>query len=137
MPASSDSSSSSRSIAWFSGSLSLFKDSRSGTFIAAGGVTAALTVALLVAGLGSQTFYPREGSVGMWCAIGLMFRVSVERRKALAAAQQAPPEEAPVRLRPVPIARPTMSRVRSRASATRRASLKSLNLDSFLWKAAA
>jgi hypothetical protein len=43
----------------------------------------ALVLALLVAAMGSQTFYPREGSVGMWAAIGVMLRVSVEKRKAL------------------------------------------------------
>ncbi len=48
-----------------------------------GGVSLALVMALLLAGFGSQTFYPREGSVGMWCAIGLMLRMSVEREKAL------------------------------------------------------
>ena len=49
-----------------------------------GGVACALILALLVAGLGSQTFYPREGAVGMWCAIGLMMRVWVERRQRAA-----------------------------------------------------
>jgi hypothetical protein len=33
--------------------------------------------------MGSQTFYPVEGTVGMWCAIGLMLRVSVNRSQAL------------------------------------------------------
>jgi len=32
--------------------------------------------------MGSQTFYPREGSVGMWAAIGLLLRVWVERKKS-------------------------------------------------------
>lgn len=49
-----------------------------------GGLTCALVLALLVASMGSQTFYPREGSVGMWAAIGLMFRVYVARAQALA-----------------------------------------------------
>ncbi len=48
---------------------------------AVGGVTCALVLALLVAAMGSQTFYPREGSVGMWCAIGILFRVLVERQR--------------------------------------------------------
>lgn len=61
--------------------LSLLKDSQSPVYIAAGGVTLALVVALLVASIGSQSFYPREGAVGMWCAIGLMLRVYVERSR--------------------------------------------------------
>jgi O-antigen ligase len=60
-------------------SYSLFRDSRSPEFIAAGGCCLALLLALLVAAMGSQTFYPREGSVGMWCAIGLMLRIYVQR----------------------------------------------------------
>jgi O-antigen ligase len=65
-------------------SLSLFARSRIPLHIIAGGVASALVLALLVASYGSQTFYPREGSVGMWCAIGLMLRVSVERARARA-----------------------------------------------------
>ncbi|MGE4092134.1 MAG: O-antigen ligase family protein [Candidatus Binatia bacterium] len=64
-------------------SISLFRDSRSPVFVVSGGVACALVLALLVAAIGSQTFYPREGSVGMWCAIGLMFRVYVERARVL------------------------------------------------------
>lgn len=62
-------------------SVTLFRDSRSPEFIAIGGVTLSLVLALLVASIGSQSFYPREGSVGMWCAIGLMLRVYVERSR--------------------------------------------------------
>lgn len=62
-------------------SLSLFRDSRDRLYMAVGGVSAALILAFLVASVGSQTFYPREGAVGMWCAIGLMLRVYVERRR--------------------------------------------------------
>jgi O-antigen ligase len=64
--------------------VSVFRDSRSPVFVAAGGMTLALVLALLTAGFGSQTFYPREGSVGMWCAIGLLLRVERERGRALA-----------------------------------------------------
>jgi O-antigen ligase len=63
-------------------SVSLFRDSRNLIYVSTGGVATALVLALLVASVGSQTFYPREGAVGMWCAIGLMMRVSVERAKA-------------------------------------------------------
>ena len=63
---------------------SLFRDSRSPVYEAAGGVALALVLALLFASMGSQTFYPREGSVGMWCAIGLMLRIYIERARVLA-----------------------------------------------------
>jgi O-antigen ligase len=45
-------------------------------YTAVGGVCLTLVLALLLAAFGSQTFYPREGSVGMWAAIGLMLRAS-------------------------------------------------------------
>jgi len=67
----------------------LLLDSREAVFGAAGGAAAALILALMFAAVGSQTFYPREGSVGMWCAIGLGLRISVERSKALARAHLA------------------------------------------------
>lgn len=82
--------------------LSLYADGRSPVFTAAGGMAAALVMALLVASIGSQSFYPREGTVGMWCAIGLMMRVWVERERALRApltshvAAVAPPSPARV-----------------------------------------
>ena len=60
-------------------SVSLYVDSRNRLFVAIGGATLALVGALLVASIGSQTFYPREGAVGMWCMIGLMLRVYVQR----------------------------------------------------------
>lgn len=59
----------------------LFRDSRSPVYVAIGGVVVSLVLALLAASSASQTFYPREGSVGMWCAIGLMLRVWVERSR--------------------------------------------------------
>jgi O-antigen ligase len=62
-------------------SLLLFVRSSVPLYVTAGGVASALVLALLVAGYGSQTFYPREGAVGMWCAIGLVLRVSVERAR--------------------------------------------------------
>jgi O-antigen ligase len=60
-------------------SLSLFRDSRNPIFVTIGGVTLSLVLALLAASFSSQTFYPREGAIGMWCAIGLMLRIFVER----------------------------------------------------------
>jgi O-antigen ligase len=77
--------------------VSVFRDPRSPVFVAAGGMTLALTLAFLTAGFGSQTFYPREGSVGMWCAIGLLLRVERERARALA--EGAPVLESRVRHR--------------------------------------
>ncbi len=63
-------------------SFSLFLDRRNPYYEAVGGVAAALVLALLFASIGSQTFYPREGAVGMWCAMGLMLRLGVERSRA-------------------------------------------------------
>ncbi len=63
-------------------SLSLFMDTQNRLFVATGGATLALVGALLIASIGSQTFYPREGAVGMWCMIGLMLRVYVQRAAA-------------------------------------------------------
>ena len=66
-------------------SISLFMDARHPVFTSVGGVSSALVLALLLAGTGSQTFYPREGWLPMWCAIGLMLRVYVERARWMAA----------------------------------------------------
>lgn len=63
-------------------SFSLFRDKRSVICVTTGGVALSLVLAFLIASLGSQTFYPREGAVGMWCAIFLVFRVYLERAKA-------------------------------------------------------
>jgi O-antigen ligase len=65
--------------------IALFRDP-SPLSAAVGGVACSLILALLIASFGSQTFYPREGSLGMWCAIGLMLRVSVGRSGTLDAA---------------------------------------------------
>lgn len=59
----------------------LMRDARDPLFATVGGMALALTVALLVGAVGSQTFYPREGAVGMWCALGLLLRLSVERNR--------------------------------------------------------
>jgi len=65
-------------------SVSLFMDSRDPLFYGIGGISCAFLLALMVAAMGSQTFYPREGWVGLWCVLGLMLRVHVERSRALA-----------------------------------------------------
>lgn len=56
----------------------LFRVSDSKICLTIGGATLALVVAFCAAGIGSQTFYPREGAVGMWCCIGLMLRIYVQ-----------------------------------------------------------
>ncbi|MBI5863426.1 MAG: O-antigen ligase family protein [Planctomycetes bacterium] len=66
--------------------VSLLLDRESRYYAAIGGVGFALVSALLIAAMGSQTFYPREGAVGMWCAIGLMLRMSLMREAAHARA---------------------------------------------------
>ncbi|WP_415230101.1 O-antigen ligase family protein [Psychromonas sp.] len=62
-------------------SWSLFRDNSEKIYVVTGGFSLALLLAFLIASTGSQTFYPREGAVGMWVAIGLLLRVYVERNK--------------------------------------------------------
>lgn len=63
-------------------SFSLLRDKTSPISIAIGGVALALILAQLITSLTAQSFYPRQGVVGMWCAIGIMLRVYVERERA-------------------------------------------------------
>jgi O-antigen ligase len=63
-------------------SLSLFLDRDDPVYEAAGGVAVALLLALLIAAMGAQTFYLREGVVGMWAAIAVAMRVWVERERS-------------------------------------------------------
>mgnify|MGYP000047146471 CR=1 FL=1 len=58
---------------------SLFADREDKTAEMIGGICLSLLLAFLIAGIGSQTFYPREGAVGMWCAVGLALRVYRQR----------------------------------------------------------
>ena len=122
-------------------SVSLFRDPRSPVFLAVGGMTLVLVSAFLVAGAGSQTFYPREGALGMWCAIGLMLRVYVERSKTAAVATRnqggvlrpstpsIPRRQSPQR-RPVVAAR-TAGRWETRA---RPDETPDTNIDELLWQ---
>ena len=50
-------------------------------FSAVGGLALSLILAQLVAGLGSQHFYPEESTLGMWVAIFLSLRVYLEWTK--------------------------------------------------------
>lgn len=50
---------------------------------AVGAAAFCLIAALMTGAMGGQTFYPREGAVGMWAAIGLTLRVSVEWSRAV------------------------------------------------------
>ena len=121
--------------------ISLFRDQRSPIFMVSGGVAVALTLALLVASFGSQSFYPREGSVGMWCAIGLLFRVYVERERSLFALRQMSPlvGVAPVtseeRQAPEQHGRQPGALLRPRAS--RKKEPTETSLDGMLWAQAA
>jgi hypothetical protein len=53
----------------------MFRDRDSPKIVAAGGVCLAVTGAHLIASVGAQSFYPKTGSVLMWCTIGLMYAV--------------------------------------------------------------
>lgn len=66
----------------FTRSLGLFLRANDLLFVAAGGVSTALVLALLISAMGSQTFYPRIGCFGMWAAIGVAWRVVEMRRQA-------------------------------------------------------
>lgn len=61
--------------------VSLFLDRQDRLFEATGGFALALMLSLLIGSIGGQTLYPREGTVGVWAAAGLAWRVWVERRK--------------------------------------------------------
>jgi O-antigen ligase len=69
-------------------SMKLFLDKEDSNAVVIGGVSISLLLALLIAGVGSQTFYPREGAVGMWCAFGLALRVYVQQKYAVRATQK-------------------------------------------------
>jgi O-antigen ligase len=70
-------------ILWYA--YDLFLDRRAMVLEGIGGATLAFVLALMIASMGSQSFYPREGWVGMWCLIFLMLRVRAQRDAALAA----------------------------------------------------
>lgn len=51
-------------------------------YVAVGGLSVALMLAQLFAGIGSLYFYPTEGTVAMWAAMFLALRVHVEEKRA-------------------------------------------------------
>jgi len=62
-------------------SASLFK-SNNRLYSAVGGLALSLILAQLLTGIGSQHFYPRESTLGVWAAMFLMLRVYVEEKRA-------------------------------------------------------
>lgn len=62
--------------------LSLVRDRQSPVFLAVGGLALSLILAQLVGSFTGQSLYPRESTVGMWCATGLLLRVWVQRSRA-------------------------------------------------------
>jgi O-antigen ligase len=61
-------------------SVTVFRGPEDRLFEVAGAIGLALLLALLVASMGAQTLYPREGMVGMWAALGVAARVWIERK---------------------------------------------------------
>ena len=66
-------------VAW---SVKLFRNRQSRWAAAVGGFAFALVMAQLVASVGSQHFYPRESTVGMWLAVAMLVRVWVQRTQS-------------------------------------------------------
>jgi len=64
--------------------------SPNGLYAAVGGLTLALMLAQLFAGIGSQYFYPTESTLTVWAAMFLALRVHVEERRAQQALQAQP-----------------------------------------------
>jgi hypothetical protein len=62
-------------------STGLFLDRNDAYYETAGGVALSLLLSLLIASFGAQTLYPREGVEGMWAAVGIAMRLSVERER--------------------------------------------------------
>jgi O-antigen ligase len=58
---------------------SLLRDPHNPEFVGIGGVALSLILSQLVGAFTGQSFWPREATVGMWCAIGLMLRVWAQR----------------------------------------------------------
>jgi O-antigen ligase len=54
--------------------LSCLRDRRHPELVAVGGAAVSLVLAQLVGAFSGQTFWPRELTLGMWCAVGLLLR---------------------------------------------------------------
>jgi O-antigen ligase len=76
-------------------SLALFLRREDRVATASGGVAFSLTLSLLIASFGSQTFYPREGWVGMWAAIFLTIRLAQGSPSTSPRKKPPPPTEDP------------------------------------------
>jgi O-antigen ligase len=85
-------------------SASLFR-SRNALYSAVGGLTLALMLAQLFAGMGAQHFYPREGTLCVWAAMFLALRVHLEEKRA----QMMESQPAAVYDEPLVTARPAMA----------------------------
>ncbi len=59
--------------------LCLVRDRGGSVLLAVGGIALSLILAQLVGSFTGQSLYPREPTVGMWCAAGLLLRVWVQR----------------------------------------------------------
>lgn len=62
-------------------SLTLLKNKDSVLLASVGGFSLSNLLALLIASVGAQSFYPVESSVGVWCSIGLLLRVYIDKEK--------------------------------------------------------
>lgn len=63
--------------------LQLFRDRDDELFGIVGAVGLSLLMSLLIAGIGAQTFYPREGVVPMWAALAVALRLWIQRQNTL------------------------------------------------------
>jgi len=84
-------------------SFRLFVSNNDPLKIAIGGLCLALLTAHFVASVGSQTFYPRQGMVGIFCAMALVIRVryfSLEDSEELPEGKVAPPNFSTLFTRP-------------------------------------
>jgi len=57
----------------------LFKSGGDKVSVSIGGMALAMIISQMVAGIGSQNFFPTEGTFGMWALIGLMLRCYTDR----------------------------------------------------------
>lgn len=62
---------------------------------AIGSTAFCLMIALMIGAFGGQTFYPREGAVGLWAAIGLLLRVHVNSLNARDTGEPVFPDKLP------------------------------------------